>query len=236
MNFLRLLVPVLLFCALAVPAVAGADEEPGYYIVRITDSSCGCPRDGGMVYFDDIYMGNITGGRLAVELAAGEPPFTKITIVREMFETYHGLIDRHPAPGETVDLVIPLLPVTNKNSTGYYIITCPVDGADVLVDNVYAGSISSGELAVPVPAGDWTCIAISVIKPGYTAYNLTLTARPSPGGTLQVYAPIEARSTQDTAAATGQETPQAGFLFPALSAFWGIGIALAVVRREKGRR
>lgn len=220
MQVLRLFAAVILAVALIVPSMAATDGEPGLYVVRITDASCGCPRDGGMVYFDGVYMGNITGGKLEVEFYEGDTPYSEIMIVRKMYETYQGPIEEHPAPGDTVVLSIPLEPETNEDSTGYYRIICPVDGADVLVDNVYAGSISGGELVIPVPSGDWTSIDISVIKPGYSACNLTLTARPASGGTLQVCAPIE------------QETTQAGSLFPATSAVLAFFAALLVIRRQ----
>jgi hypothetical protein len=187
---IKMRVPVLFFAfiLLVMPVVCGG-EETGWYEVRMVDSSCGCPLDGGAVYFDGDYMGEITRGKLIVSVVISAAEYHSFQVEKQGFLPYNGTITSIPAANETVRLTASMVPAADPGEeaweTGYYRIRCNADGAAVFFGEVYVGSTVNGELiAAPPPEMDES-FEIRVEKDGYARYEGVISVIP-PHGTVMV--------------------------------------------------
>lgn len=87
------------------PIVIGGDI--GYYLVHSN-------AEGGRVYFDADFKGNITNGVLNVSVYVTGTPYRTWSVTKEGYATFNGTITTYPAKGQTIDLqaTLTLLPTT----------------------------------------------------------------------------------------------------------------------------
>ena len=77
------------------PVVIGGNQ--GWYKVN-------CNVDGASVYFDNAFMGNITGGSLSVRVYTTGTPYQTFSVSAPGYVTYTSTITQFPGNGETVSL------------------------------------------------------------------------------------------------------------------------------------
>ena len=203
-------VKILLLCAVVlavlVPA-AMADNTiggtEGWYQVN-------CNVEGASVYFDNQYMGTITGGSLTVPVYSTGTPYSSYSVSAGGYTTYTGQITSYPSKGQTVDLYATLnvaVPTTTTTliggNQGWYQVYCNVDGAAVYFDGQYMGTITGGSLTVPVYSTGTPYSSYSVSAGGYTTYTGQITSYPSKGQTMDLYATLNPVTLATTAAPIG---------------------------------
>ena len=75
--------------------------------------------------------------------------------------------------------------------TGWYIVRCNVDRAEVYFDGVYKGSTSGGSLSVEYKTDMAPFKTIRVSKSGYNTVSQNLPSPPGPGGKVDVYITLQ---------------------------------------------
>jgi len=205
-NTVKILLLCAVILALLVPAtladnVIGGAE--GWYQVN-------CNVEGASVYFDNQYMGTITGGSLTVPIYSTGTPYKTYSVSASGYTTYTGQIPAYPSKGETVNLYATLnvaVPTTTASiiggAQGWYQVYCNVNGASVYFDGQYMGAISGGSLIIPIYSTGTPYKTFSVSESGYTTYTGQITAYPSKGETVDLYATLNAAVPTTTAAPIG---------------------------------
>ncbi len=89
----------------ATSSLIGGDM--GYYLVHSN-------AEGGKVFFDSDYKGNITNGVLNVPVYTTGTPYRTWSITKAGYATFNGTISTYPSKGQTIDLqaTLTLLPTT----------------------------------------------------------------------------------------------------------------------------
>ena len=205
-NKVKILILCAVILAMLVPAalanntIGGAE---GWYQVN-------CNVDGATVYFDNQYMGTITGGSLTVPVYSTGTPYQTFSVSASGYTTYTGQITAYPSKGGTVNLYATLtavVPTTTASviggAQGWYQVYCNVNGASVYFNGQYMGVISGGSLTVPVYATGTPYTTYSVSESGYTTYTGQITDYPSKGETVDLYATLNAAVPTTTAAPIG---------------------------------
>ncbi|ABS56693.1 hypothetical protein Mboo_2179 [Methanoregula boonei 6A8] len=205
-NKVKILILCAVILAMLVPAaladntIGGAE---GWYQVN-------CNVDGATVYFDNQYMGTITGGSLTVPVYSTGTPYQTFSVSASGYTTYTGQITAYPSKGGTVNLYATLtavVPTTTASviggAQGWYQVYCNVNGASVYFNGQYMGVISGGSLTVPVYATGTPYTTYSVSESGYTTYTGQITGYPSKGETVDLYATLNAAVPTTTAAPIG---------------------------------
>lgn len=77
---------------------------------------------------------------------------------------------------------------TMGNDMGWYVVHCTVEGATVLFDGMNKGTISGGNVSVPVYSTGTHYQSYTVQKDGYTSYTEEITRVPQKGETIDLYA------------------------------------------------
>jgi len=115
-----------------------------------------CNVDDASVAFDGVTKGKIAGGVYSLEVSTTGTPYTSYTVSKSGYTTYYGTVSSMPREDETISLYSTLNPVATTSptliggATGFYQVTCNVNGASVYFDSNYQGMISDGSLTVPV--------------------------------------------------------------------------------------
>ncbi len=193
---------VFIVILMMMPAVC-TGQETGSYEVRMIDSSCGCPLDGGAVYFDGEYMGEITRGKLIVRVEISAADHTSFQVEKDGFLPFNGTITSVPAANGTVRLIASMVPAdgggVDSGETGYYRVRCNIDGAAVFFDDVYVGKTIGGELiAAPLPETEGS-FEIRVEKDGYVPYKGMISGIPPEGTVLVVGVTLDPEPTPSPA-------------------------------------
>jgi len=82
---------------------------------------------------------------------------------------------------------------------GWYVVHCNVDGASVYFDGDFKGTISNGELTVPVYTTGTPYQQYTVEKEGYSTFTDSIESVPAKGGQIDLYATLQqATSTPGT--------------------------------------
>ena len=91
------------------PSVIGGDI--GYYLVHSN-------AEGGRVYFDSDYKGQIANGVLNVPVYVTGTPYRAWSVTKEGYATFNETLSVYPSKGQTIDLqaVLTLLPATNATT------------------------------------------------------------------------------------------------------------------------
>ena len=118
-----------------------------------------CNVDGASVAFNGVTKGTISGGSFAQEVSTTGIPYTRYTVSKNGYVTWSGTLSGMPSDGETIDLYATLNPVPTSEpttaetpiggDTGWYTISCNVNGAAVYFDSVYKGTTHEGGARYP---------------------------------------------------------------------------------------
>ncbi|EHQ36624.1 PEGA domain-containing protein [Methanoplanus limicola] len=182
-----LLLSVILLAGAASAATVGGDQ--GWYNVH-------CNVDGAAVYMDGNYMGEIVNGILTVPVYSTGTPYKTVSVEMPGYTTWTENIDTNPAAGEQEDIYATLNPVPTPEpimiggDTGYYVVYCNVDGADVYFGSDYKGQTANGELTVEVYTTGTPYTTYSVQKSGYTPFTAQITEYPEKGDTVKLHATL----------------------------------------------
>ncbi|WP_130645980.1 PEGA domain-containing protein [Methanofollis fontis] len=175
-----LLIVGMIPCATAATDTTGQiGGDVGYYAIH-------CNVDGAKVYFDNDYKGDISDGRLLVEVYTTGTPYSTISVEADGYETYTTRIVEYPAKGETVDITVDLQQAPIGGDMGSYLVRCTVEGASVYFDNDFKGQIANGELLVPVYTTGTPYSTISVEAEGYETYTAPISQYPAKGQTVEI--------------------------------------------------
>jgi len=148
-----------------------------------------CNVNGATVAFDGVTRGTIIGGVYTQEVSTTGTPYTSYSVSRSGYETYTGSVTTMPAEDETISLYATLTPVATTlpttsptligGATGFYQVTCNVNGASVYFDSSYQGTITDGSLTVPVYLSGTPYKTYRVEKSGYVTATGTMPALPA---------------------------------------------------------
>jgi hypothetical protein len=190
------LIVAVLFGSFPLAAAAGepVGESTGYFVVRMIDQSCGCPLDAGSVFFDGEFKGEISRGKLLVEVFNASTPYTSFRVEKDGFIPFTGSIDSVPLKNGTIELIAYMEPVEGpipsliEEDTGYYLVRCDVENASVFFDNDYKGRITEGKLLIEVVITQTPYSVFSVENEGYEKYQGVISPVPASGETLELVA------------------------------------------------
>jgi len=153
-----------------------------------------CNVNGASVAFDGVTKGMIIGGVYTQEVSTTGTPYSSYTVSKSGYDTYYGTVSSMPSEDETISLYSTLNPVatpgpTTKSTliggaTGFYQVTCNVNGASVYFDSNYQGTISSGSLTVPVYLTGTPYKTYRVEKSGYVTATGTMPSLPAKDKTV----------------------------------------------------
>jgi hypothetical protein len=205
-----------LICAVVLAAVAPVAAETiggdqGWYLVHANV-------DGASVYFDKDFKGTITAGTLTVPVYTTGTPYKAFTVSMDGYKTFTESITMHPAKGETLDLYATLQATTPPvgpigGDQGWYVVHANVDGAAVLFDNDFKGTITGGTLTVPVYTTGTPYKTLTISKTGYTTYAAPITQYPGKGESVDLYATLNPAPTPTpTPIPTTAKSPLEGFV------------------------
>jgi len=148
-----------------------------------------CNVNGAIVAFDGVTKGKISGGVYSQEVSTTGSPYTSYTVSKSGYDTYYGTVSTMPTEDETLSLYATLNPVATTvpttsptligGATGFYQVTCNVNGASVYFDSNYQGAISSGSLTVPVYLTGTPYKTYRVEKSGYVTATGTMPTLPA---------------------------------------------------------
>jgi hypothetical protein len=182
-----LLLSIILLAGAASAATVGGDQ--GWYNVH-------CNVDGAAVYMDGNYMGEIVNGILTVPVYSTGTPYKTVSVEMPGYTTWSENLNSNPAAGEQEDIYATLNPVPTQEptmiggDTGYYVVYCNVDGADVYFGSDYKGQTANGELTVEVYTTGTPYTTYSVQKSGYTPFTAQITEYPEKGDTVKLHATL----------------------------------------------
>lgn len=188
------LIVAVLFGSVPLAAAEPVGESNGYFLVRMIDQSCGCPLDDGSVFFDGEFKGEISRGKLLVEVFTASTPYTSFRVEKDGFIPFIGGIDAVPLKNGTIELIAYMEPVEGptpsliKEDKGYYLVRCDVENASVFFDNDYKGRITEGKLLIEVVIDQMPYSVFSVENEGYETYQAVISAVPASGETLELVA------------------------------------------------
>ena len=160
-----------------------------------------CNVDGASVAFDGVTKGKISGGVYSLEVSTTGTPYTSYTVSKNGYTTYYGTVSSMPTQDETISLYSTLNPdVTTSptligGSTGFYQVTCNVNGASVYFDTTYKGMISDGSLTVPVYLTGTPYKTYRVEKSGYETVTGTMPTLPAQDTTKTIAVTLIPTST-----------------------------------------
>jgi len=149
-----------------------------------------CNVDGASVAFDGVTKGTIAGGSFTQEVSTTGTPYTSYSVSKSGYVTDSGSISGMPADGQTVSLYATLNPVPTTSptliggSTGFYQVTCNVNGASVYFDSSYQGEIADNSLTVPVYLTGTPYKTYRVEKSGYVTATGSMPSRPAKDKTV----------------------------------------------------
>ena len=178
-----------------------------------------CNVDGASVAFDGVTKGKISGGVYSQEVSTTGTPYTSYTVSKSGYETYYGTVSSMPTEDETISLYATLnkaattvattSPTLIGGASGFYQVTCNVNGASVYFDSNYQGKTSSGSLTVPVYLTGTPYKTYRVEKSGYTTVTGTMPSLPAKDKTV-TFAVTLSPSTTQTVQTTATTASPAG--------------------------
>jgi len=165
-----------------------------------------CNVDGASVAFNGVTKGTISGGSFTQEVSTTGTPYTSYSVSKSGYVTYSDSIAEMPADGQTVSLYATLnkiattVPTTSPTliggDTGFYQVTCNVNGASVYFDSSYQGQISGGSLTVPVYLTGTPYKTYRVEKSGYVTAAGSMPSLPAKDRTVTLYVSLSPAATQ----------------------------------------
>ncbi|MDD1687147.1 PEGA domain-containing protein [Methanoregula sp.] len=178
-----------------------------------------CNVDGAAVAFDGVTKGKTSAGVYSQEVSTTGTPYTSYTVSKSGYETYYGTVSSMPTEDETISLYATLnkaattvattSPTLIGGASGFYQVTCNVNGASVYFDSNYQGKTSSGSLTVPVYLTGTPYKTYRVEKSGYTTVTGTMPSLPAKDKTV-TFAVTLSPSTTQTVQTTATTASPAG--------------------------
>ncbi|WAI02109.1 PEGA domain-containing protein [Methanogenium organophilum] len=181
---------MLIFTAIAVPAVVAADTtigttiggEQGWYDIYTNVDGCS-------IYFDGEYKGTTTGGMLSVGVYSTAAPYKTVTAEKSGYTSASQSLPVTPGAGEHQSVYLTLNPVTP--TTGNLKISSSPSGAAVYVNSVYYGTTPHTVYNLPAGNND-----LRLTYSGYKDYRDTVQI--VAGQTQSTYAALTAEVTYGT--------------------------------------
>lgn len=172
-----------------------------------------CNIEGATVAFNGVTKGTIAGGSFTQEVSTTGTPYTSYTVSKTGYVTHSGSISEMPADGQTVSLYATLSPVPTPvptligGDTGFYQVTCNVNGASVYFDSSYQGQISGNSLTVPVYLTGTPYKTYRVEKSGYVTASGSMPALPTKDRTTTFHVTLVPVTTQTPTPVPTTEAP-----------------------------
>lgn len=172
-----------------------------------------CNIDGATVAFNGVTKGTIDGGSFTQEVATTGTPYTSYSVSKSGYVTHTGSITEMPGDGQTVSLYATLSPVPTPTptliggDTGFYQVTCNVNGASVYFDSSYQGQISGNSLTVPVYLAGTPYKTYRVEKSGYVTASGSMPALPAKDRTTMFHVTLNPVTTQAPTPVPTTEAP-----------------------------
>ncbi|MFA6331983.1 MAG: PEGA domain-containing protein [Methanoregula sp.] len=186
MKYFTLGLLLAVLCCGAVPVLASAPAGGSGWL------TINCDEDGALVYLDDTYKGVISEGYL--NIADGVSAST-YTVKKDGFYDASGEVNYVPGGESNLEITVSLTPKPSGSTKGWINVYCNVDGASVAFDGVTKGTVSSGIYSQEVSTTGTPYSTFTVSRSGYETYTGSVSAMPSAGETISLYATLNPVAT-----------------------------------------